>query len=215
MSESHPSQLPEQLNQLSKQELVEIIVSQQQQIQELTQEIERLKLSQNLDSQTSSKPPSTDLLKKNENNQEKPSSNKQTSTNKKPGGQPGHQGNTRKGFGHIDRYEITRPESCPHCGNQQLNSEPVKIDKQQVARAGFSTHRNRGTPTSSLPMRSLWSHRRGRAFRPTSPWSRLGNEITRIVVLAGKLWTSVLHQTTGVVMGISRNPYQPSNVSGY
>jgi len=53
MSESHPSQLPEQFNQLPKQKLVEIIVSQQQQIQELTQEIERLKLSQNLDSQTS------------------------------------------------------------------------------------------------------------------------------------------------------------------
>jgi len=53
MSESHPSQLPEQLNRLSKPELVEIIVSQQQQIKELTQEIEKLKLSQNLDSQTS------------------------------------------------------------------------------------------------------------------------------------------------------------------
>lgn len=53
MSESDTPQLPEQLNQLSKQELVEITVSQQQQIKELTQEIERLKLSQNLDSQTS------------------------------------------------------------------------------------------------------------------------------------------------------------------
>jgi len=53
MSESDTPQLPEQFNQLSKPELVEIIVSQQQQIQELTQEIERLKLSQNLDSQTS------------------------------------------------------------------------------------------------------------------------------------------------------------------
>jgi len=133
MSESNLSQPPEQLNQLSQQELLEIIVSQQQQIQELTQEIERLKLSQNLDSQTSSTPPSTDLLKKSENNKEKPSSKKQTSTNKKAGGQPGHHGRTRKGFGHIDRYQVTRPESCPNCGNQQLNSEPIKIDKQQVA----------------------------------------------------------------------------------
>jgi len=39
-------------------------IAQQAQINQLTQEIERLKASLNLDSQTSSKPPSTDLLKK-------------------------------------------------------------------------------------------------------------------------------------------------------
>jgi len=39
-------------------------IAQQEQINQLTQEIERLKASLNLDSQTSSKPPSTDLLKK-------------------------------------------------------------------------------------------------------------------------------------------------------
>jgi len=31
-------------------------------------------------------------------------------------------------------------------------------DRQATSSSvGFSTHRNRGTPTSSLPMRSLWS----------------------------------------------------------
>jgi hypothetical protein len=43
-----------------------IIEQQQRVIKELTQEVNRLKVSQNLDSQTSSKPPSTDLLKKSE-----------------------------------------------------------------------------------------------------------------------------------------------------
>lgn len=63
----------ESLSQLSKEELVSIIVEQasriselQKTIEELRQEIIRLKVSRDLDSQTSSQPPSTDLLKKPE-----------------------------------------------------------------------------------------------------------------------------------------------------
>lgn len=36
---------------------------------------------------------------------------------RKPGGQPGHSGKTRKGFGRIDRLEIIRPEYCTCCGH--------------------------------------------------------------------------------------------------
>ena len=50
-----------------------------------------------------------------------------------PGGQPGHQGKTRKGFGRIDRFEILRPEFCTCCGNTKFSSEAVKIETQQVA----------------------------------------------------------------------------------
>ncbi len=57
---------PEELNQLSKSELVQIILTQQKLIEKLRIEIEKLKLSRDLDSTTSSKPPSTDLLKKSE-----------------------------------------------------------------------------------------------------------------------------------------------------
>jgi hypothetical protein len=57
-----------------------------------------------LDSQTSSKPPSSDLLKKSEKK-------KETGKKKrKPGGQPGHEGKTRKGFGRVDRIEILKAE---------------------------------------------------------------------------------------------------------
>jgi Transposase IS66 family len=51
---------------------------------------------------------------------------------KKPGGQPGHQGKTRKGFGRVDRYSISQPEMCKCCGSIEL-SEAIKIQKQQVA----------------------------------------------------------------------------------
>ena len=51
---------------------------------------------------------------------------------RKPGGQPGHIGKTRKGFGRIDRYEISTPESCEHCGSREL-SDIIGYSKQQVA----------------------------------------------------------------------------------
>jgi len=98
----------ESLNQLSKQELVEIIIEQsklirelQKIIYELQQEVERLKVSRDLDSKTSSKPPSGDILKKSENKkallEEEPNQPK-----RKPGGQSGYQGKTRKGFSRVD-----------------------------------------------------------------------------------------------------------------
>lgn len=89
----------ETLSQLPKKELVSIIVQQQrvieqfkQEIEQFKQEIELLKAQQNTDSQTSSKPPSTDLLKKSE----KPKLSTETteSGKRKPGGQPGHVGKT-------------------------------------------------------------------------------------------------------------------------
>ena len=90
MSKKTSTRNQEQLRQLSTEELVEIILTQQEVIEYLKQEVEKLKASRNLDSKTSSKPPSSDLLKKSEKK-------------KKPGGQPGHKGKTRKGFGRVDR----------------------------------------------------------------------------------------------------------------
>ena len=72
------------LNQLSKTELVQVIISQQKIIEELKQEIAKLKVSRELDSQTSSKPPSTDLLKKSE--QESQETEEQQKSTRKPGG---------------------------------------------------------------------------------------------------------------------------------
>ena len=101
-------------------------------IVELEQEVQKLKVSRDLDSQTSSKPPSGDLLKKSETKQQ--SSQEESETKKrKPGGQPGHRGKTRQGFGRVDRVEILRPEFCDCCGVSSLTGVPIKVETQQVA----------------------------------------------------------------------------------
>ncbi len=62
---------PETLKQLATEQLLELIMLQENTIEQLTakiaeleQEIKKLKVSRDLDSTTSSKPPSTDILKK-------------------------------------------------------------------------------------------------------------------------------------------------------
>ncbi len=124
---------PEELHQLSKNQLVDIVLTQYKLIEELRVEIEKLKLSRDLDSQTSSKPPSTDLLKKSEKAKSSENDKDDKDKKRKPGGQPGHKGKTRKGFGRIDRIEILQPSICSHCGQTELLIEPVKVDSQQVA----------------------------------------------------------------------------------
>lgn len=127
MSQETPQRNRKKLSQLSTEELVKIILTQQEVIECLKQEIERLKISKDLDSKISSKPPSSDLLKKSEKK-------KQTKQKpRKPGGQPGHQEKTRKGFSRIDRVEVLKAEECVHCGQKLPLVEPVKIETQQVA----------------------------------------------------------------------------------
>jgi transposase len=140
MNQNLPQDLDrESLNQLSKEELVEIIIEQskvirelQKIIYELQQEVARLKVSRDLDSSNSSKPPAGDIVKKSET-KKSPSPEESNQPKKRPGGQPGHQGKTRKGFGRVDRYEILRPEDCVYCGQKAFASVAVKVEKQAVA----------------------------------------------------------------------------------
>ncbi|MHC0067376.1 IS66 family transposase [Nostoc sp. UIC 10890] len=140
MNQSLPQELDrESLNQLSKDELVNIIIEQRKAIGELQKiiyelhlEVEQLKVSRDLDSKTSSKPPSGDILKKSEN-KKAPLEEEPNHPKRKPGGQPGHTGKTRKGFGRIDRYEILRPTNCACCGQKAFAHTAVKIEKQSVA----------------------------------------------------------------------------------
>ena len=83
MCQKPESNNQEKLNQLSKKELVEMILAQQKIIAELKIEIERLKISRNLDSKISSKPPSSDLLTK----PEKKGNSSEKKPKKSPGGQ--------------------------------------------------------------------------------------------------------------------------------
>jgi transposase len=136
------------LKQLATEKLVEMIVEQARAIEqlksrvlELEQEIEKLKINRDLDSTTSSNPPSSDLLKKSEKKLEAQTEERET-PKRKPGGQPGHPGKTRKGFGRVDRFEILRPQVCRCCGQGEFSGEPIKIDTQQGAAVSRESNRN-------------------------------------------------------------------------
>ena len=92
----------------------------------------RLKEILNLDSKTSSKPPSQDIIKKSEK-KNSASSTSDAQTKRKPGGQPGHEGKTRKSFGRVDRIALLRPLLCPHCGGTHLTTDAENVEIQQVA----------------------------------------------------------------------------------
>lgn len=129
MSQEPELDQQEELNQLSKKELVEIILAQQKIIEELKIEIEKLKISKNLDSRISSKPPSSDLLIK----AEKKDKSSEKKNKNSPGGQLGHQGKTRKGFGRVDRYEVIKAENCLSCGELLTCAKSIKVEKKSVA----------------------------------------------------------------------------------
>lgn len=129
----------ENLLQLSQVQLVDMVVEQADKIEklekaivELELEIQRLKVSRDLDSKTSSKPPSGDILKKSEKKDDADNPDDKT-PKRKPGGQPGHPGKTRKGFGRVDRFEILRPQVCGCCGLTNFASVAIKTETQQVA----------------------------------------------------------------------------------
>ena len=98
MSELQPPLNAENLNQLSKKELVKMLLTQQKVIEKLQLEIQKLKLSRETDSKTSSLPPSTDLLKKSEKAKDSEDTASSEPKKRLHGGQPGHQGKTRQGF---------------------------------------------------------------------------------------------------------------------
>jgi len=116
------------IEQLSQAELVEMVLGLQKIIEELQEKLAIATGKGRTTSQTSSKPPSTDLLQKPEKLTVKPEADQK----KKPGGQPGHQGKTRKGFGRVDRTQISSPDICLSCGSKEL-SEVINIHRQQVA----------------------------------------------------------------------------------
>jgi transposase len=110
--------------------LVEIILKQQEMIQMLFEEVSRLKEIISQDSRTTSKPPSSDIHKRSEKVKAPEISEE---VKRKPGGQLGHAGKTRKGFDRVDRYELLRPEACPQCGGGSFGSAVLASRRHQVA----------------------------------------------------------------------------------
>lgn len=100
----------ENLEKLTPEKLVEMVLRLQELVLKQNETIEKLKSYLEKDSKTSSKPPSTDLLKKSEKGKE------EVEKIRRQGGQKGHEGKTRKGFGRVDRIESLNIEKCLVCG---------------------------------------------------------------------------------------------------
>ena len=98
--------------------LKEIIQNQQETITRLEDEVAKLKRQLSLDSNNSSKPPSSDGLKKQPRVQ-----SLREKSGKKPGGQPGHKGSTLQQVEVPDLIERYRVSCCPHC--KSLKQEPL------------------------------------------------------------------------------------------
>jgi transposase len=100
----------EQLQQLSKDEIIEIVIQLVAEVNALTQRVAELEERINQNSSNSSQPPSSDKPWKL-----KPKSLRQP-TERKPGGQFGHKGHGKKIPHEINETVKVEPKICPCCG---------------------------------------------------------------------------------------------------
>ena len=98
-----------QLEQLDKETLIDLVLLLQDQLEELSQRMQRLEDQVAKQSRNSSKPPSSDGLAKPKTR------SLRRSEGRKPGGQKGHPGQTLKIAEHPDHIELHSLEHCPHC----------------------------------------------------------------------------------------------------
>lgn len=102
------------------------IEEQSRQIEQLTVRVATLEAQLAKHSGNSSKPPSSDGLKK-----PAPKSQRDKS-GKKPGGQPGHKGATLCWSEQPDQFLAHRPEQCAHCGTALDQAASTTVDRRQV-----------------------------------------------------------------------------------
>lgn len=106
---SIPRFVRKELEQLDKEQLIDLVLRLQDHLDELSQRVQRLEDQVSKHSGNSSKPPSSDGLAK-----PKTRSLRQTE-GRKSGGQKGHRGQTLRMQEHPDHIERHRLDSCPHC----------------------------------------------------------------------------------------------------
>jgi len=116
----------EQLRQLDKEQLIDIILELREMVKRLTARIEFLEGQLAKHSGNSSKPPSSDGLKK-------PSPKSQRETGKRQsGGQPGHKGETLEAVAQPDEVVRYRLEACPDCQHDLSGVAVEAVSQRQV-----------------------------------------------------------------------------------
>jgi transposase len=136
-----------QLEQLDKEELISLILTLQQQVQELqwtvteqAAEIQKLRDQLTKNSRNSGKPPSSDGLKKRRPR------NLRRKTGRRSGGQEGHPGHTLKLVEKPDHLEVHAVSECPQCAADLQAVEACELERRQVfdvppARVEVTEHR--------------------------------------------------------------------------
>jgi len=122
-----------QLERLDKETLISIILSLQQQVQQLQQMVDeqaavirslRDQLAKN--SRNSGKPPSSDGLKKPRTR------SLRQKTGRRSGGQKGHKGHTLKLAEQPDQVQVHKASVCSHCATDLQAVEPCGRERRQV-----------------------------------------------------------------------------------
>ena len=98
--------------------LLPVVARQEKRIKELEARL-------NMNSSNSSKPPSSDSLKRQTKSLRKKS-------NRKSGGQHGHKGSRLEMSSNPDFTEALVPDCCAHCGGGDLLKKSVEIERRQV-----------------------------------------------------------------------------------
>lgn len=116
----------EQLRQLDKEQLIDIILELRETVVKLTARVQQLEDQVAKNSGNSSKPPSSDGLKK-------PAPKSQREKGKrKSGGQPGHKGETLEAVAQPDEVVVHLLENCPHCQHDLSQTAVEGVSKRQV-----------------------------------------------------------------------------------
>jgi transposase len=123
----------DQLAELDKEALISIVLTLQQQLQQLEQTVaEQAAVIQSLrdqlakTSENSGRPPSSDGLKKPRTR------SLRKKKGRRSGGQKGHKGHTLKMVEQADHIRVHKVSVCPHCVTDLRSVEPCKQERRQV-----------------------------------------------------------------------------------
>ena len=116
----------EQLDQLSKEHLLEVVLSLQEQVIVLAQRVQELEDQIAKNSRNSGKVPSSDGLKKPRTKSLRPKGKR------KPGGQKGHKGHTLKMVTEPQHTQVHPVRTCDHCQGDLSTVAVAEVKKRQV-----------------------------------------------------------------------------------